>query len=98
MKEGVVALGNATAVSEPEYLLIVRREVPEKLAYLTELFGGDPRVRVIVDRRVRDRRQGTTPVPVDRRREDRRRPAPRSWTLADYILVPTRPDADPRRI
>ncbi|HSL21102.1 MAG TPA: hypothetical protein VK886_06170 [Vicinamibacterales bacterium] len=73
------------------YLLIVRRECEEKLAFLQAAFASRPGVRVIPDRRVGDRRAQSTEVPVDRRRRDRRAAPPPSWDVADYVLVPQNP-------
>lgn len=74
-----------------EYLLIVRRDSEERLAYLQAAFADRPNVRVMADRRNGDRRgQQHTDVPVDRRRRDRRASMPPSWDIADYVLVPLR--------
>lgn len=73
------------------YLLIVRRNCDEKLAFLQGAFAQRAGVRVIEDRRVGDRRRRQDCVPVDRRRRsDRRSPLPPSWDVADYVLVPER--------
>ena len=42
---------------------------------------------VIVDRRVGERRQGAPPTPDDRRRTDRRGPAPSTWVRDGVIVV-----------
>jgi hypothetical protein len=39
---------------------------------LTEEFAGTPRIRVVLDRRVRYRRRVPEPVAIDRRRAERR--------------------------
>jgi hypothetical protein len=77
-------------VTEPgyAYLLIVRRECEDKLAFLQDTFEKRPSVRVIADRRTADRRARREDVPVDRRRSDRRVTLPPSWDIADYLLVP----------
>lgn len=72
------------------YLLVVRRECEEKLAFLQSAFAHRPGVRVIADRRLRDRRASQQMVPVDRRRADRRQLPPPSWDVADYVLVAER--------
>ena len=73
------------------YLLIVRRDCEDKLAVLRQTFANQPSVRVLADRRVRDRRAQAMPVSVDRRqRRDRRGAPPPSWDVADYILVAER--------
>ena len=53
-------------------LFVVSRDLPERFNSLAFAFDGDRGVRVIFDRRRRDRRQeDQTPV-VERRKEDRR--------------------------
>ena len=55
------------------HLFIVSRDQPGLFSYLTTQFSQEPQVRVIVDRRQRDRRQGTASADVvDRRHADRR--------------------------
>jgi hypothetical protein len=79
-------------VIEPAYayLLIVRRECEDKLAFLEDTFEKRPNVHVIPDRRSADRRARREDVPVDRRRGDRRVTLPPSWDIADYLLVSER--------
>lgn len=72
------------------YLLIVRRNCEEKLAFLRSAFSERAAVRVIEDRRTHERRTRQDHVASDRRRADRRSPLPPSWEVADYVLVPER--------
>ena len=72
------------------YLLIVRRNCDEKLAFLERVFAARSGVRVMEDRRVAERRRRLDLVPVDRRRRDRRSALPPSWDVADYLLVAER--------
>lgn len=57
----------------PIHLFIVSREHQELYTYLTERFADDPKVSVILDRRVGERRRVDVPVQVERRQADRRR-------------------------
>jgi len=61
---------------------------------LTRTFADDPGVRVIIDRRLRERRETSSAVPADRRRTDRRRRPPTSWSDFQYLVV-SAPDAPP---
>jgi hypothetical protein len=55
------------------HLFIVSRREPELFAYLSKEFQAEPDVRVIVDRRVGERRRSAEHTPaVERRRRDRR--------------------------
>ncbi len=54
------------------HLFIVSRDHPDLYDYLTERFAGDPKVLVILDRRMGERRRETVSVPVNRQRADRR--------------------------
>jgi hypothetical protein len=73
-----------------EYLLIVRRDCEDKLAFLRRAFAQRNSVKVIADRRVVDRRTRREPIGEERRRSDRRGVPPPSWDVADYVLVPVR--------
>jgi hypothetical protein len=73
-----------------EYLLIVRRDCEDKLAFLRRAFAQRNSVKVIADRRVSDRRTRREEVGEERRRSDRRGIPPPSWDVADYVLVPVR--------
>lgn len=77
-----------------EYLLIVRRECPDKLAFLRRAFAQRSSVKVIADRRTSDRRLRRDDVAEERRRADRRGVPPPSWDVADYVLVAVK---EPRR-
>lgn len=80
--------------SPAEYVFIVRRGCEDKLDFLKSTFVDRTRVRVIVDRRMGERRHARVGVAEDRRRADRRGPPPPSWELADYVLVmPRTPQA-----
>jgi hypothetical protein len=83
---------NVPDSSTHTYLLVVRRECQDKLAFLQDAFATRPSVCVIPDRRQHDRRRAVQPsVNVERRRRDRRAPAmPPSWDISDYVLVPVR--------
>jgi hypothetical protein len=76
------------AEGEPA-LIVVRAGAADRFAALESAFGPEG-VGVVWDRRVRDRRQrvGDLPPPTERRRIDRRGPAPASWVLLDFLVVP----------
>jgi hypothetical protein len=76
--------------SSYEYLLIVRRDCDDKLAFLRRTFAERTNVRVMTDRRSRDRRMRRETVHDERRRAERRGNPPPSWELADYVLVPVK--------
>ena len=55
------------------HLFIVSRSEPELFAYLSKEFEGEDDVRVIVDRRIGERRQSADSKPaIERRQGDRR--------------------------
>ncbi|HXU91596.1 MAG TPA: hypothetical protein VFQ62_22310 [Methylomirabilota bacterium] len=55
------------------HLFIVSRREPELFAYLSKEFEAEADVRVIIDRRVGERRRSSDDTPaVERRRRDRR--------------------------
>jgi hypothetical protein len=53
-------------------LVIVAREHPDLYSYLSERFTGGAQARVLLDRRLGQRRSERVPVPSERRRQDRR--------------------------
>ena len=67
--------GSGSASGDPRKVYII---VPRARAYLADLLAkaveGRKDVEVIVDRRRRDRRTEEQPVPVERRRMERRQP------------------------
>ena len=56
----------------PRYLFIVARNNPAMFDYLRHHFADAPEVDVLLDRRMGERRQNTSPVREDRRRGERR--------------------------
>ena len=70
-------------------LIVVRAGATDRFAALERAFGPEG-VGVVWDRRVRDRRQhvGDLPAVTERRRIERRGPAPASWALLDFLVVP----------
>ena len=75
--------------------MIVQRSKFATFELLTRTFAEDPAVRVIWDRRVRDRREAASSVPDDRRRRDRRGSPRSSWDHSAYLVVSVMAD-DPR--
>ena len=58
----------------PQWLFIVRRDRQALYSHLCQAFADSPVIRVILDRRVADRRRQSRPVGEERRRGDRRWP------------------------
>ncbi|HEY7449102.1 MAG TPA: hypothetical protein VH702_13180 [Vicinamibacterales bacterium] len=83
------ALGvpSPSSAVEPTQLIIVRRGRHSTFRLLEREFGNDPTVRIIWDRRYRDRRGSDLTVGDERRRGDRRAPAPTVWPERNYIVV-----------
>lgn len=69
-RTGGTAAGRDQAV--PGLLLIVARHKPQVYRAFRIALAGWPAVRLLRDRRRRDRRLANRPVPVDRRRLERR--------------------------
>jgi hypothetical protein len=76
-----------SSVVEPTQLIIVRRGRHSTFRLLQREFGNDPTVRIIWDRRYRDRRASNQAVGDERRRRDRRAPSPTVWPERNYIVV-----------
>ncbi len=66
----------------PRILLIVSRSHPQLYGGLERTYASDLAVGVILDRRQGERRQRTTPQPVDRRLTERR-----SLNIEDDLLL-----------
>ena len=72
-------------------LIIVKRGRLSTFRTLQAEFADQPGVQVIWDRRQEpDRRLDALPVPAERRTEERRRPAPESWTASHHVMLPSR--------
>ena len=75
----------ASASLHPERLLVVRRDRFEAFAVLAQAYADEPGVRLVWDRRRRDRRLGTATMRAgDRRQRDRRAIA--ALAVNDYLL------------
>jgi hypothetical protein len=61
--------------------IIVPRTAPALYAYLKEKFADDATVSVVVDRRVRERREKAAPPATERRRIERRQSSRASATI-----------------
>ena len=69
-------------------LVIVRRGQFATYELLHRTFAGDPRVQIIWDRRVGERRQSAeSPGNGERRRSDRRRVPPSQWRQLNYMIA-----------
>jgi transcriptional regulator of acetoin/glycerol metabolism len=69
-------------------LVIVRRDKFATFGLLAQVFASEPHVRLVWDRRVRERRHDSASAdPADRRRRDRRRAPATTWGSNDYLLV-----------
>jgi hypothetical protein len=72
---------------EGQYLVVVCRGETELLKTLQREFGHAPNVRIIWDRRIRERRASRKKTPEgERRRRDRRTRPPAVWEVG-YLLV-----------
>jgi hypothetical protein len=80
--------------TSPECLVIVRRGETEVFERLKAQFAGTPKVQVMWDRRVRDRRVIIQDVDDERRRGERRAPVDATmWTTRGYFLARPQPTA-----
>ena len=78
-------------------LVIVRRDKFATFGLLAQVFASEPNVRLVWDRRIRERRQNdASSDPTDRRRLDRRRAASTTWGSNDYVLVNVARSAAPQ--
>lgn len=72
-------------------LVIVRRHQYAAFSALARAFADEPDVKLVWDRRVADRRvENGVPAAGDRRRTDRRRNQPATWTAGAYLLLTLR--------
>ena len=72
------------------HLFVVSRDKPWLYGYLVERFADDPKVTVIFDRRMGERRQTERPAPLERRhveRRARRDPEDDELTTQGYVIV-----------
>ena len=77
-----------TVPYEPEFLAIVRCGAEATFRTLNEEFGGDSNfVRVVWDKRRKERRRAYQRLPSERRAADRRQPPAFTWDLLDFVLV-----------
>jgi hypothetical protein len=89
-----ISTGSAIAAIAPAQgqaiLIVVRRGAAGRFATLHGALGGEDGVAVVWDRRAAERRLGTGSPPAggERRVRDRRGPAPPSWGLLDFVVVP----------
>jgi hypothetical protein len=72
-KEQLLEALPSTSFPDAELLIVVRRNDTALGEHLQQSFAALPRVKVIVDRRVGDRRSAQCPVPDERRRRRTRR-------------------------
>ena len=69
------------------HLFIVSRHHASLFTYLTERFQGDPKVEIIIDRRIAERRRGEMTPSVERRCGDRRTKRPDDDLCRSHIIV-----------
>jgi hypothetical protein len=69
-------------------LIVVRAGALGRFAALESAFAPEG-IDVVWDRRVRERRRRDEDIPAgaERRRHERRGPAPPSWALLDFLVV-----------
>jgi hypothetical protein len=76
---------------EGDYIAVVRRGETATLRMLLESLNAGPGpVQVIWDRRSSERRRRRRPTSPDRRRGERRSPAPQGWLAQGYFFAPCR--------
>ena len=76
---------------EGAYIAVVRRGETAILRMLLEALGTEPGpVQVIWDRRSGERRRRRRPSSPDRRRGERRGPAPADWLTRGFFFAPCR--------
>ena len=66
--------------------IVVRRGALRRFDALTRKTAELP-VVVSWDRRTQNRRSSSEPAAVERRSDDRRKPAPFTWEAADFVVV-----------
>jgi hypothetical protein len=79
-----------TGPAQPEsrtQIFVVRRGRESTFRLLERQFGSEPMVRIIWDRRYRERRRASQPDGSERRQLDRRIPAPTVWPSTNYLVV-----------
>jgi transcriptional regulator of acetoin/glycerol metabolism len=73
---------------DTQQLVIVRRNQFSTFAMLAQAFANEPNVRLVWDRRTRDRRRSEgTPAASDRRSTDRRGDQAVTWGVNEYLLL-----------
>lgn len=93
---GAARRAERSARSVAELLFIVARDRQDLYASLRHTFVEDPSVRVLVDRRSRERRQRQEPPSLERRRADRReRPEAETQLCARGWALVSRSSAAP---
>jgi hypothetical protein len=76
---------------EGPYIAIVRRGETAILRMLLEALEAEPGpVQVVWDRRAGNRRRRRRPISPDRRRVERRSPAPSGWLTLGFFFAPSR--------
>jgi len=87
-------------MAQTQQLVIIRRNQFATFALLAQAFADEPNVRLVWDRRTRERRKPpATPEGDERRSGDRRRDPWLSWGTNDYLLLTlTEPAAPARRL
>ena len=76
-------------------LFIVSRRQPDLFGYLSRQFATEPDMKVMLDRRLSERRQGASPQPLrtERRQAERRRNSEAAHQLLTMGYAVARPDA-----
>lgn len=68
---------------------MVRRGEDGVFQAFEQHFHDDPDVEAVIwDRRARDRRSAPRPVPIERRRGERRGTPPTSWSIFGFLFAP----------
>ena len=88
---------NREASEDAEPIQIVVRRGAARRYDLMKKKSADLPVNVTWDRRVADRRAATEAPGTDRRRKERRKEAPFTWDMADFVIVES-PAAEDARL
>jgi hypothetical protein len=88
MSSGTSPAGSAGKMER----LVVRRSLSPAYYYFLQMFADANRIKLLIDRRVHDRRVVQGRTFQERRRADRRALPPPTWTEGDFVVVRS-PDA-----
>jgi hypothetical protein len=68
-------------------IMVVRRNMTAAYYFFLEKFAKANSIELVQDRRLGDRREGSQPIPSERRNSERRGPLPATWEQGDFVLI-----------